>query len=93
LKRQYILDRLLDRAELRGEPLPCQPILELAADRRILIENHAGITECGREIIRVRTNYGQLCITGRRMIMNQITGSQLVISGCIDCINVIRREK
>ena len=91
-KQQRLLDRLIDRADLNGEPLPRQPLVELAGDRRVLVENHCGVTEYGREQIRIRVNYGQLCISGSSLVMAQITASQLVITGHVDCISIIRRD-
>ena len=92
-KQTHFLERLMDRVDLNEEPLPGQSLLELAGDRRILIENYCGVTEYGRENIQIRVKYGQLCISGHGMIMTQITGTQLVITGCVDCIRIIRGKQ
>ena len=48
-KGRMILQRLADGADLSAEPLPGQPIVEIAGDRRVLIENHFGVKEYSRE--------------------------------------------
>ena len=92
MKKQHLLDRLMERADLSGEPINRVPLMELAGDRRILIENHCGITEYSEERIRIQVEYGQLCICGKGMVMAQVTGAQLVIRGCVDSIGIIRRN-
>lgn len=41
-KGRMILQRLADGADLSAEPLPGAAIVEIAGDRRVLIENHFG---------------------------------------------------
>ena len=38
-RRKGIMDRLIEEADLPGELLPGQSVVELAGDRRVLIEN------------------------------------------------------
>ena len=90
--KRSILQRLADGADLSGEPLPGQPIAELAGDRRVLIENHFGVKEYTRERICVKVKYGILAVCGCGLELTRMTGEQLVISGRIDCVNVLRRE-
>ena len=61
-RRRGFLERLAEGADLPGEAMPGQPLVELAGDRRVLIENHNGVTEYGRERISVRVRYGQLVV-------------------------------
>ena len=92
MKKQHgWMNRLLDRVELSGEPLPRQPLVELAGDRRVLVENHCGVTEYRPDQIQIQVPYGQICILGRALSMVQVTVSQLVITGCVDELRLIRR--
>lgn len=86
------LERLMDGADLPGESLPGQPLVEIAGDRRVLIENHGGVTEYGRERIQIRVKYGQLCICGCNLEMIRMTRQQLIISGRIDSVHLVRRQ-
>ena len=51
--RRGFLDRLAEGIDLPGEALPGQPVLEVAGDRRVLIEHHRGVTEYSRERIGI----------------------------------------
>jgi len=85
------LQHLADRTELETEILPGLPILELAGDRRVLVERHSGVIEYGPERIRVRVSYGAVCISGCDLELTRMSHQQLVISGRIDSVCLQRR--
>ncbi len=85
------LERLADSADLTGEPLPGQPLVELAGDRRVLIEHHRGVTQYSREMICVKVRYGSVRVCGCGLELSRMRKDQLVISGRIDGISLIRR--
>ena len=84
-KGRMILQRLADGADLSAEPLPGQPIVEIAGDRRVLIENHFGVKEYSR------VKYGLVCVCGCDLELIRMTKEQLIISGRIDAVTLIRR--
>lgn len=90
-QRGHWVQRLADSADLYGEPLPGVPIVEIAGDRRVLIERHGGVIEYGGQRIRVRVRYGIICVTGCNLELTRMTGQQLIISGQIDCVQLQRR--
>ena len=90
-KRRYIWERLADGADLAAEPIPGQPIVEIAGDRRVLIENHFGVKEYSRERIAVKVKYGFVCVCGCNLELIRMTKEQLVISGRIDAVSIHRR--
>ena len=90
-RRRGFLERLAEGADLPGEAMPGQPLVELAGDRRVLIENHKGVTEYGRERISVRVRYGQLVVCGCGLELARMTKEQLVIIGRIDGVTLHRR--
>lgn len=92
-ERRNILQRLADEADLSGEPLPGQPIVEIAGDRRVLIENHFGVKEYSRERIGVKVKYGVITVCGCGLELIRMTKEQLVISGRIDAVSLQRRGK
>ena len=91
-QRRGWIERLADATDLQGEAFPGQPLMELYGDRRVLIEHHAGVTEYGRERIQIKVRYGQLCICGKCLELSRMTSDQLVITGQIDAITLIRRR-
>ena len=92
-EKRNLLQRLAEGADLPGEPLPGQPIAEIAGDRRVLIENHQGVKEYTREKICVKVKYGMLTVCGCGLELSCMTREQLVISGRIDSITLHRRER
>lgn len=90
-KDRGILNRLGEDWDLMGEPLPGQLLVELVSDRRVLIENHLGITQYDRNKICVKVKFGSVAICGDNLELNQMTRFQLVISGRIDAVTIHRR--
>jgi len=87
---EIFIDRLTKAADLQDESIPGLPVVELAGDRRVLIERHCGVTEYGRERIRVKVKFGQLCIYGTGLELAKMTKEQLVISGRIQGVEITR---
>lgn len=88
---RYFLERLADEADITAEPLPGQPIVEIAGDRRVLIENHFGVKAYSREKIVVNVKFGFICICGCGLELMWMTKDQLVIRGRIDAVTLQRR--
>ena len=84
------MERFSSVSDLPLEPLPRIPLVELAGENRILIENHKGLVEYGCDEIQVKVSYGVLCVCGRRLCVVNMTQSRVVIAGCIDKISIIR---
>ncbi len=91
MKRRRFLE-LVQKADIPGESLPGQPLLELLEDRRVLIENHRGILQYGPEIIQIKVRFGSLCVCGKQLRLCRMQENQLVIQGKIDSIQVERRR-
>lgn len=90
-KRNF-LDRLMEELDLPGESIPGQSLIEIAGDRRVLVENHCGVTEYGRERILIRVKFGELRVCGCDLEMIRMTRQQLIITGKIDGVNLVRRR-
>lgn len=85
------MERLTDVLELPGEDGIWKPLVELAGDSRVLMEHHGGILRYSEEEICVRVGYGHVRICGSDLELRRMTAQQLVISGQIDSITLIRR--
>jgi sporulation protein YqfC len=86
------MERLAERADLQGEALPGQPLVEIFGERRVLIEHHNGVIEYGKEKIQVKMRYGCLCISGDGLELSKMNVDQLIICGRIDSVSIIRRR-
>lgn len=85
------VQRLSDESDLYGEAIPGLPIIEIAGDKRVLIERHNGVIEYGTEQISIRVNYGTIRIKGCGLKLKQMTKQLLIVSGRIDCVQLQRR--
>ena len=84
-------ERLADDVDLASEPLPGQPIVELAGERRVLIENHLGVKAYSRESILVKVKFGCIWVCGSGLELARMTREQLLIRGKIDSVALQRR--
>lgn len=83
--------KLAEGMELPAESMPGLPLVEIAGDRRVLVENHGGVCQYGPEQICVRVKYGIVSVRGRGLEIAKLSREQLVISGRIDCVSLNRR--
>lgn len=90
-KGSRFLEQLTQSADMSGECLPGQSLLELLGDNRVLIERHRGVQEYSRERIGIKMRFGQVVVCGCGLEMIHMTRDQLVIRGRIDCITLHRR--
>ncbi len=89
MAKQFI-DRIAAAADLQGEPLPGLPLVELAGDKRVLIEHHCGVTQYGRCRISVKVKFGTVMIVGTGLELAKMTGKQLIVTGRIEAIQLER---
>lgn len=92
-ERKHIWDRMAVAADLSAEPIPRQPLIELAGERRVIIENHCGVTVYGCNEICVKVRFGYIVISGKELELVRMTKSQLVVMGVIDGVRLCRGEK
>ena len=90
-RRYGILGKLAEGMDLPGEAIPGQPLVELLGNRRVLIENHRGVTEYRKDRIGVRVGYGQIVVCGTGLELARMSKEQLIILGRIDSVSLCRR--
>ena len=90
-KGRIFWEHMMQQADIQPESVPGVPVIEIAGDRRVLIENHGGVAAYGRERILVNVKYGLVSICGCNLEMLCMTREQLVIHGRIDSVMLERR--
>ena len=90
-RNKHLMQRIADAADLGSETLPGVPVIEIAGERRVIIEGHRGVTGYSRTKICVRLSYGHAAVCGQELELSCMTRQQLVISGQIDCVQLERR--
>lgn len=68
-----------------------QPIVELAGQNRVLIENHQGVLAYSKEEIAIKVSYGKIVIAGSDLNLMQMSCEQLVVKGHIDSLHLYGR--
>lgn len=89
-RNKRLMESLTGAADLQDAPIPGLPLIELAGDMRVLMENHCGVTEYGKERICVKVKFGQVCISGQELSLTKMTKSQLIVCGRIQSVELYR---
>lgn len=87
-KRKSIFEKLALAADLPDEPIPRLPLIEIAGQRRVLIENHLGVVGYETDRIVVKVTYGTVSVCGSNLELARMIRGQLVISGGIRCVEL-----
>ena len=90
--RGHPLPRLPEGAA-NPEVFPVVPIVELAGNCRVLVENHLGVIQYSGTQIGIKMKYGQLNICGCKLVLEHMTRVKLIVIGQIDSISLIRRSE
>jgi len=90
-ERRKFLDHLSAAADLQAEAIPGLPLIEIVGDRRVLIEHHCGVTEYGCQQISIKVRQGHICVYGDKLELALMTREQLIISGHIEGVRLVRR--
>ena len=85
-------NRLAVSSSLPSESFLKNPVIEVFGCRRVFVENHKGIAEYGCCKITVNVSYGQICVSGERLELAEMTKASLVITGIIESVNLIRKQ-
>lgn len=84
-------DRFAQQASNINNTIPDNTILEIVADRRVLLENHLGVTQYSEEKVCVKVHFGNVIVLGCGMHLQHMTKERLVISGKIEGVTLHRR--
>lgn len=89
-KSSSLWEKMALAADLPDEPIPGLPLVEIAGNGRVLIENHKGVNEYGRNMIRIKVKYGSVCVCGQNLELARMNKGQLIISGIIESVQLCR---
>ena len=92
-ERKNLVQQLAAAADLHDEAVPGLPLIEIVGDKRVLIEQHCGVTEYGCQQITVKVKNGTALVLGNGLQLALMTKEKLVICGQIEGIRLTRRGK
>lgn len=82
VKKLYELpEELADRLDIPEDLLHPASKLTVTAGRRVLVENHRGVLEYGRERILVKLARGRLSVEGSELRLVAMNREELLIAG------------
>ncbi len=73
--------------EIPGDVAMDLPKITLVGSVQLLVENHRGIIEYTREVIRVSVIDGEIAIAGENLMLRNILPDELYVEGEIHSIN------
>ena len=74
------------------ESLSKVPLIEMAGQNRVLIENHLGVLAYSLEEIQIKAAYGVIVVRGEQLRLLQLSAEQLVITGLIREVRLLGRQ-
>lgn len=89
-RREAALIRSLDISDSAARMLPC---VSLYGDDHVAIENHGGILEVKRSVIRLYTALGVLRISGSELEIRNADRENMLIHGRISAIEYEKNDK
>lgn len=88
--KSWGLHRLQQKLQQGEDRLARYPLLEVIADRRVLVENYNGICQYSPECIQIRVDYGYILVQGDMLELSQMDREHVVICGRIFHIQLKR---
>jgi sporulation protein YqfC len=94
MRRQgKMINKMIATADLDAEIEHRLPIIEVAGNNRVLIENHRSVTSYSTDKICVSVKFGCVRICGSGLTIAKMSNEQLVILGDIHCIALSGRSE
>lgn len=85
---EKVLHRFPEALNIPDQTLPGVPIVELYADRRVLIEGRCAILQYEATCIMLRCCLFNICVCGSKLCIIELSGNQLIITGNISQISM-----
>ncbi|MGL4990868.1 MAG: YabP/YqfC family sporulation protein [Sarcina sp.] len=64
-----------------------EPRIEITGKKEILIENHKGIINLDNNMVKLKTNIGNLILKGKNFNILFMDGPTIVVEGILDSLN------
>ncbi len=90
--RKWYMDKVATNVDFDNDLFPYLPIVEISGDKRVLIENHCGVQGYESGKISVNSKLGSIIVCGEQLKIRKMTKEQLIISGRINCVSLVRRN-
>ena len=88
MQRGRLYEKLCNISPISGGAIPGVPLIEIIADKRVLIENHHGVYCYTRDHICIHTSSGMIRVVGEKLFLEKMTQDQLTIVGKISGVEI-----
>ena len=88
-KSLTVKEKVAKMLEIPNEVVSDRPRITTVGKREVFVENYKGILEFSNEIVRIKSNYGIITITGKNMKIREITSEDMIICGNIENIDYL----
>lgn len=89
-EKRWDIQKLRQKLQQGEDRMARYPLLELIADRRVLIENYSGICQYSPECIQIRVRDGSILVMGDMLELAQMDREHVVICGRVFQIQLKR---
>lgn len=87
-----VFNRFRKIINLSTQQINGEPIIEIAGNRRVLIEHHKGVSEYEKTRIVIISKQDRITVSGSELEIQQMSQHQLIISGCIETVSIERGQ-
>jgi len=88
-KKTPFSHRIAQLLDLPLDTLIDWPIINLSANKNVVIQNHRGVIEYDQTLVRIGTKLGELVITGSGLVLVCALKEEIVIEGKIHRIEFV----
>ncbi|TDT51099.1 sporulation protein YqfC [Fonticella tunisiensis] len=88
--KNNIKSRFADSLELPKEVVLDTPMVRITGNNEMSVENHRGIVEYSKEILRINSTLGIIKVSGSFLNIKEINQENIIISGEISSIEYIK---
>jgi len=88
-RKQSILDRAADKFDLPADALGDQPRVIVTGSRHVLVDNHKGLLDYGREEIAVAGKRVAIKIIGANLELRAMNTEALLVTGDIFRVELV----
>ncbi len=74
--------------ELPYQALPEVPLILIAGDGRLYLENHGGLLEYRDDYLKIRISRGKLILQGENFVIEDLKQKELLISGQLKSLQI-----
>ena len=92
-RKKELLRRVTEQLNLPDEATNSLPLIEIAGDKRVLVENYSCIKRYCTTNVEILVDFGLFSVSGRSLEILRMRRDQLVIQGQIENIVLRRGER